>query len=76
METDYQYTYVKKKLKEFLNEFKKLNFRAISVLEYKKRNRYKIFHLSAKLTASDSDIDEAFQSLYRSNMTKNKKNCN
>ena len=64
---------LKKKLKEFLNEFRKLNFRAISVLEYKKRNHYKIFHLSAKLIASDSDTNEAFQSLYRSNMTKNKK---
>ena len=35
------------------------------VLDYKKRNDHKIFHSSTKLTASDSDFDEAFKSMYQ-----------
>ena len=40
------------------------------VLDYKKRNNRNIFHSSAKLIASDSDIDEAFKSMHQSIMTK------
>ena len=39
-------------------------------LDYKKRNNHKIFYSSAKLIASDSDIDEAFKSMHQSIMTK------
>ena len=41
-------------------------------LDYKKRNNHKIFYSSAKLIASDSDIDEAFKSMHQSIMTKMK----
>ena len=40
------------------------------VLDYKKRNDCKIFHSSIKWFASDSDIDEACQSMHQSIMTK------
>ena len=39
-------------------------------MEYKKRNDHKIFHSSAKLIASDSDIDEAFKSMHQNIMKK------
>ena len=42
----------------------------IIVSEYKKRDNYKIFHFSAKLIASDSDINEAFKSMHQGIMTK------
>ena len=54
----------KKKLKELLSELKKFKVQAMLVSEYKKRNDGKIFHSSAKLTASDSDIDEAFKCMH------------
>ena len=47
-----------------LSELKKLKVQTI------RRNRRKIFHSSAKLIASDSDIDEAFKSMHQSIMTK------
>ena len=53
-----------------LSELKKLEVGTVSVLDYKKRNDGKIFHLSTKLIASDSDIDEAFKTKRRSIMTK------
>lgn len=40
------------------------------VLEYKKRNDHKIFHLIAQLMGSDSDIDGVFKSMHHSIMTK------
>ena len=43
---------------------KKFTVQAILVLDYKKRNDCKIFHSSAKVIASDSDIDEAFKSMH------------
>ena len=61
---------IKNKLKELLSELKKFKVPAILVLDYKKRNDSKIFHSSAKLIASDSDIDEAFKSMHRTIMTK------
>ena len=61
---------IKKKTKELLNEFKKFKIQTILALVYKKRNCRKIFHLSTKLIASDSDIDEAFKSMHQSIMTK------
>ena len=35
------------------------------LLDYKKRNNRKIFHSSAKLIGSNSDIDEAFESMHQ-----------
>ena len=58
-----------------LSELQKFKVQIILVLDYKKRNDRKIFHSSAKLIASDSDIDEEFKSMYQSIMTKNKKLC-
>ena len=37
----------------------------ILVLDYKKRNDGEIFHSSAKVYASHSDIDEAFESKHQ-----------
>ena len=65
---------IKSKLKELLSESKKFKVQTMLVLQYKKRNDLKIFHLSAKLISSDSDIDEAFKSMHQSIMTKIK-NC-
>ena len=61
---------VKNKLKELLSELKKFKVQTILFLDYKKRNHRKIFHSNAKLTGSDSDIDEAFKSMHQSIMTK------
>ena len=36
----------------------------ILVLEYKNKKHCKVFHLSTKLIAKSSDIDEAFKSLH------------
>ena len=49
---------------------KKFKVQTILALEYKERNDHKIFHSSAKPIASDSDIDEAFNSVHQSIMTK------
>ena len=57
------------KLKELLSEFKKSNVQTILVLDYGERNDRKI-HSSAKLTASDSNIGEAFKSMHQSITTK------
>ena len=59
-----------KKLKELLIELKKFKFQTILVLDYKKRNDRKIFHSSAKLIVSGSDIDEAFKSMHQSVIAK------
>ena len=40
------------------------------MLDHKKRSDRKIFHSSAKIIASDSDIYEAFTSMHRNIMTK------
>ena len=61
---------IKNKLKELLSELKKFKVQAILVLEYKKRNDCKIFHLCNKLISSDSDIDEAFKSVHQSIIAK------
>ena len=61
---------IKNKLKELLNELKKFEVQTILVLDYKKRNNCKIFHSSAKLVTSDSDINEVFKSMHQSIMTK------
>ena len=66
---------IKNKLKELLSELKKFKIQTKLVLNYKKRNDHKIFHSGAKLIASDSDIDEAFNSMHQSIMTKIKKLC-
>ena len=48
---------IKNKLKELLSKLKNFKLHTILVIEYKKRNDHKIFHSSARLIASDSDID-------------------
>ena len=60
---------IKNKLKELLSELIQFKVQSILVLEYKKRNDCKIFHSSAKLIDSDSDIDEAYKSIYKRIMT-------
>ena len=65
-------TMIKSKLKEFLSELKRFKVQTILVLEYEKRNDHKNFHSSAKLIATDSNIDETFKSLHQSIMTKMK----
>ena len=44
---------IKNKLKEFLSQLKKFKVQTTLLLKYKNRNEHKIFHSSAKLTASD-----------------------
>ena len=61
---------VKSKLKELLSELKNFKVQTILILQYKERNDHKIFHLSAKLIASDSDIEEGFKSMHQSIMMK------
>ena len=57
-------------LKELLSNLKKFKVWTVLVLDFKKRNDRKIFHLSTKLIATDSDIDEPLKSMHQSNMTK------
>ena len=64
---------IKNKLKGLLSELKKFKVQTILVLDYRKRNDRKIFHSSAKLIASDSNIDQAFKCMHQSIMRK--KNC-
>ena len=61
---------IKNKLKGLLKELKKFKVQTILVLDYKKRNDCKIFHLSTELIPSDSDIDKVFKSMHQSFMTK------
>ena len=61
---------IKSKLKVLLSKTKRFKVQSILVLDYKKRNGCKIFCLSAKLIASDSDIDEASKSMHQSIMIK------
>ena len=61
---------IKNKLKELLSELKKFKVQKILVSDYKRRSDHKIFHSSAKLIASYSDIDEAVKSMHQSIMTK------
>ena len=61
---------IKSKLKELLSKLKKFKVGTILVFDYKKINYRRIFHSNAKLIASDSDIDEAFKSMYQCIMTK------
>ena len=51
-----------------LSDLKKFKVQAILVLDYKKRNDHKIFHLIAKPTVCDWDIEEAFESMHQSIM--------
>ena len=61
---------IKKNLKELLRELKKFKVQTLIVLHYKKKNDHRIFHLSTKLIARDSDNDEAFKSLDQNIMKK------
>ena len=59
-----------------LSYLKKFKVQTILVLDYSKRSNRKIFNLTAKLVASDSDIDKAFKSMDQSIITKIKNyNC-
>ena len=62
-------TMLTNKLKELLSELKRSNVQTILVLDYGKRNDRKTYS-SAKLTASDSNIGEAFKSMHQSITTK------
>ena len=53
---------INSKFKKLLSELKKAQIRL--VLEYKKRDDRKFFHSSAKIIASDLDINEAFKSMH------------
>ena len=64
---------IENKLNEWLSELKK--FKVQAILVYKKRNDRKVFYLSAKLIANDSDTEEAFKSEHQTIMTKIKKLC-
>ena len=50
------------------------SLKTILVLDYQKRNNCKIFHSSAELIATDSDIIEALKSMHQSTVTKILKN--
>ena len=63
-------TIIKNKLKELLSVLKKFRVQIVVVLDYKKRNDCKIFHSSAKLIAGDSNVDETFESMNQSIITK------
>ena len=52
------------------SELKKFKVQTTLFLDYKKRNNHKISYSSAKLIASDSDIDESFKSMHHSITTK------
>ena len=56
---------IKDKLNKLLSELKKFKVQPTLVVDYTKRNDPKIFHSSNKLIASDSDIDEAFNSMHQ-----------
>ena len=64
---------IKNNLKELLSELKK--FSQYQSQKYKKTNDREIFHLSAKPTASDSDINEAFKFIHQIIKTKIKKSA-
>ena len=61
---------IKNELKEFLSELKKFKVQPVLVLDYEKGNHHKILHSNAKLTANDSDTDEAFKPMRQNIMTK------
>ena len=69
LQLTYTKAIIKNNLKELLADLK-FKVQTILVLEYNKRNDHKIFHSSAKVIASDSDIEEAFESLHQSIITK------
>ena len=58
------------KLKELLSELKQFKVQTILALDYKKKNDCETYHSTAKVIASDSDINEAFKSIHQSIMTK------
>ena len=51
-----------------LKDLKMFKVQTTLVLDYNKRNGRKIFHSSAKLIGSDSDIDETFKLMHQSIM--------
>ena len=66
---------IKSKLKELLSELTKFKIQAILVLDCNKRNDLKVFHPSAKLIASDSEIDKVFKFMQQIITTKIKNNA-
>ena len=70
-DSELQLTNTKPMIKtKLLSELKEFKVQTILFLDYKKRNDSKIFHSSTKLSASDSDIDEAFKFMHQIIMTK------
>ena len=61
LQLTYTKAIIKNNLKELLADLKKFKVQTILALEYNK---------SAKLIASDSDIEEAFESVHQSIITK------
>ena len=61
---------IKHKSKKLLSGLKNFRVQTILVLEYKRRNDHKIFHLNVKLNTGDSGIDKVFKSMHQSIMTK------
>ena len=61
---------IETKLKEFLSELTKFIFQTILILGYKRRNDHKTFYSNTKLIASESNIDETFQSMHYSIMAR------
>ena len=61
---------IRNKFKELLSELNKFKVQTVVVFAYKKRNNLKLFHLSLKLMATGSEIDEAFISMRHSIATK------
>ena len=58
-----------------LSELTKFKIQTILVLDCNKRNDLKAFHPSAKLIASDSEIDKAFKFMQQIITTKIKNNA-
>ena len=62
-------------MKELLSKFKKFKVQAILVLGYKK-NGHKVIHSRAKLIARDLHIQETFEFMHQSVVTKIKNSAN
>ena len=56
---------IKNKFKKLLSKLKKFKVQTILVLDCKERNDRIIFHSSAKLTVSDSDIGETIKFMHQ-----------
>ena len=64
---------IKNQLKGLLNKLTKSKVQTVLGLGYKKRNDSEIFNSSTKIIASDLDINQAYNSIHQSIVTKIKK---